>query len=284
MHTTYSDGRSSPEALMREAARRGLRTVAITDHETLRGSRAARGVAKELGLELIPAIELTVSWPGYSGHGGGPDIDILGYFLEPESAAMREAEARLLEATTERAAEVCERLARQGLRLRAEDVLKTNPSYPGFVPIRDTLTRLRLAPDQTRAAALLEPVWRAAAPARLGIGAAIELVHRSGGVAVLAHPSIVHRAADGEPLSERGMAALVELGLDAVEVLHYRLSAPQRRHFALLARMFELPISGGSDEHGGPEVFARLGQEPVTPEMVAALRGRARARQAARSS
>lgn len=281
MHTTYSDGRSSPEALVREAGRRGLRTVAITDHETLQGSRAARGVADGLGLELIPAIELTVSWPGYSGHGGGPDIDVLGYFVEPESAAVREAEAWLLEAVTERAAEVCDRLARQGVRLKAEDVLETNPSYPGFVPIRDTLTRLRLAPDASRAAALLEPIWRTVAPARLGVGEAIELVHRAGGVAVLAHPSIVHRVADGEPLAERGVAALVELGLDGVEVLHYRLSAPQRRHFALLAEMFDLAISGGSDEHGGPEVFPRLGREPVTPEMVASLR--ARARRAART-
>ncbi len=273
-HTTYSDGRSSPEALLAEAKRRGIGTLAITDHETLRGYRAGQGAARRLGLELIPALELTTSWEGYTGHGGGPDVDILGYFLEPESEVVRLGEARFLEALTERAEEVCLRLTRQGFPIQADEVLATNPSYPGYVPMLDTLLRLGRARSRAEAVGLLEPVWFNVTPARLGIAEAVAFVRAAGGVAVLAHPSIVHRVSDGEPLGERGMAELVEMGLGGVEVLHYRLSAVQRQHFSLLARMFKLPISGGSDEHGGPEVFPRLGQERVTREMLEALRAR----------
>lgn len=276
-HTFYSDGRSSPEALLAAAKRRGLRTLAITDHDTTRGNREGQGSAKRLGLELIPAAEFTSYWPGYTGHGGGPDIDVLGYFLELDSPRLAQAEVRLAEAQRARAESICAALARAGYRLGYQDLCETSARFQGFLTIRDSLQRLHKL-ELAEAVALLEPAWQQAEPAALSIDEAIALIHEVGGVAVLAHPSIIHRQRDGEPLSERGMADLVEMGLDGVEVLHYRLSARQRQHFALLARMFELPISGGSDEHGGPEQFPRLGQEAVTSDMVAALRERRRQR------
>ena len=276
MHTFYSDGRSSPLELLSAAKRKNLRTVAITDHETARASREGAEIARGLDLELIPAIELTAAWPGYTGHGGGPDIDILGYFIDPHHESLLEHETRARERMTARAAVVCEQLQRAGYRLELADVLATNTSYPGFVALRDTLTRKGLVSSPRQAAqvletALTESVWQGEEAIQT-IDDTIRLVHTLGGVAVLAHPSIVRRATDGELLNERGLSELVEMGLDGIEVLHYRLNVQQRRHFQLLAKMFRLPISGGSDEHGGPDTFQRLGSEPVTLGMVAELR------------
>lgn len=276
MHTFYSDGRASPRELLVGAKGKGLRTVAITDHETARAYREVATLAQEMGLELIPAIELTAAWPGYVGHGGGPDIDILGYFIDPNHERLLEHEMLARDLLTARAGAVCDYLQRSGYKLELDDVLATNASFPGFLAIRDTLVRKRLVSGPEHGGRLLETaltesVWTSEYALQT-IGEAINLVHALGGVAVLAHPSIVRRASDLELLNERGLAELVEMGLDGLEVYHYRLNEQQRRHFQLLAKLFHLPVTGGSDEHGGPEIFRRLGSEPVTQEMVKNLR------------
>ena len=276
MHTTYSDGQASARQLLNGARRKGLTTVAITDHETGQGSRDGVSIAKELGLTLIPAIEITVSWPGYTGHGGGPDIDLLGYFIDLDSPALQAHEQSALNAYTERAARVAASVSRVRQPVVVEDVLETHPTYPGYLALIQTLQRKGLARSRAEGAALIEPAWRAEG-VLLGPEEAIARIHAMGGVAVLAHPAIIHRD-DGELLNERGLGKLIEMGLDGIEVLHYRNNPQQRRHFALLAKMFRLPITGGSDEHGGPEHFSRLGSEPVTQEMVSALSERRKAR------
>ena len=270
MHTTYSDGKSSPRELLEAAKKLGLSSVAITDHETAQGNRDAQVIAHQLGLELIPGIEITVSWAGYTGHGGGPDIDILGYFIDLESPILRRYEQMALAAYTERARYVCRGLQQQGLGLTVEDVLATNATYPGYMAIVRSLLAKGLVSDQGQASRLVEQYWNERGMA-LQMAQAIQLVHDLGGVAVLAHPSIIRRD-DLEPLNERGVADLVAMGLDGIEVYHYRNSEQQRRYFDLLARMFKLPITGGSDEHGGPRDFSRLGREPVTPQLIDALR------------
>ncbi len=275
-HTFYSDGRSSPLELLTGAKRKGLQTVAITDHETARASREGASLARELDLELIPATELTAAWPGYVGHGGGPDIDILAYFIDPYHELLLEHETNTRARLTARAEVVCQTLQTLGYKLHLDDVLATHADFPGFLALRDSLTRQGLVGSSAQAAkvldtAMAETAWTSehAAP---GMAETIRFVHSLGGVAVLAHPSIVRRATDLELLNERGLAELVEMGLDGIEVFHYRLNRQQRRHFALLAKLFGLPVTGGSDEHGGPETFGRLGSEPVTQEQVEALR------------
>lgn len=270
MHTTYSDGQASPQELLEAAKQKGLRTVAITDHETAQGNRDGQSIARQLGIELIPAIEITVSWQGYTGHGGGPDIDILGYFIDLESETLQQHEAEALEVYTARAARVCEGLRRNGHEVYVEDVLEISPSYPGYLALVEALLQRGGLDSRGLAGSKIEPFWNSAGTP-LQMADAITRVHDMGGVAVLAHPAIIRRD-DLEPLNERGMAQLVEMGLDGIEVLHYRNNDQQRRYFDLLARMFKLPVSGGSDEHRGPGRFKSLGTEAVTPDMVEALR------------
>jgi 3',5'-nucleoside bisphosphate phosphatase len=273
MHTYFSDGRASPQELLERAAQLGLKTIAITDHETTQGSRQGQTLAADYGVELIPAIEITCYWEGYTGHGGGPDIDILGYFLELDTEAWQKTEVRLFQGVVARAEATCHVLQKHGYPVRVEDVLETNPTYPGFLPIVRTLQRMNLlAPGKV----FDENLYYSASQSPLSIEEGIQLVHDAGGVAVLAHPSIIHRASDGEPLTERGVMDLVAMGLDGIEVFHHRLRDRQRRHFAMLAKMFRLPISGGSDEHGGNGELRRFGSEPITREIVEGLRAKRR--------
>ncbi len=276
MHTYFSDGRASPQELLERAAQLGLKTIAITDHETTQGSRQGQTIAGQYGVELIPAIEMTCYWDGYTGHGGGPDIDILGYFLELETDTWRATEQKLFEGIVVRADATCSALQRHGYSIRTEDVLETNPTFPGLLLIVRTFQRLNFQGTSQDASSLIESAYYSSSQSPLSIEEGIQLVHDAGGVAVLAHPSIINRASDSEPLTERGVMDLVAMGLDGIEVFHHRLRERQRRHFAMLAKMFRLPISGGSDEHGGGGELRRFGTEPITQEIVEALRAKRR--------
>ncbi|MGL4610994.1 MAG: PHP domain-containing protein [Trueperaceae bacterium] len=271
IHTHFSDGQASPKDLLERSKQLGLQTIAITDHETTRGNREAQTLAARYGIEVIPAVEITCFWEGYTGHGGGADVDILGYFLDLESSTWQETETRLAEGIVARAATACGVLQQQGYDLRLEDVLETNPTYPGYMPIVQSLQRLNLVMSLQEAHALTDRAYISASQSPFSIAEGIQLIRDAGGVVILAHPSIIRRASDGELLSERGVMDLARMGLDGIEVFHYRLRDQQRRHFAMLAKMFRLAISGGSDEHGGPGEMKRLGSEPITQEIVERL-------------
>ena len=273
MHTRYSDGQATPEELLNAAKDHGLEAIAITDHDTTLGSKEARDLAPTYGLELVPAIELTCYWEGYSGHGGGPDIDLLGYFIDLDSPLLAEIEERLREHGQARAKTCCEILKRMGYQIELEDVLTSNANYPAVLAFLDAFVRLDLASAE-EAVPIIEQAYYSSGRSRLSIQNAIKLVHELGGVAVLAHPTIIHRDMDGEPLSERGLIELKQVGLDGIEIYHHRLRSQHRQYFRMLAQMAKLAISGGSDEHRKPGRFKHFASQPVTTEILEELRSR----------
>lgn len=270
MHTFYSDGLASPKELLTQAKDIGLKAIAISDHETTRGNKEGQLIASEYGVELVPALEVTCHWDGFTGHGNGPDIDVLGYFVDLESDALASLEASQQANIKERAERVCKVLESDGYKISIEDVMETNPYFPGFMPIYYTLEKSGVASQDIFS--ILEPSWHRSGPLDISIFEAINAIHEAGGVAVLAHPSIIKRERSGVLMAERGMMELVKAGLDAVEVLHYRLDSQQRKHFTNLARAFKLPTTGGSDEHRGFGEFSRFGSEDVTVEMLDVIR------------
>lgn len=274
MHTHYSDGTATAEDLLRAAKTKRLKAIAITDHDLTTGNREGQPLAKKYAVELIPALEITVTWRGYVGHGGGPDIDLLAYFVDLNSPVLKRTETTLREGLLARGARVAELLRGRGFNIRIEDVLATNPSYPGYLPFIKTLLRLGLA-DETAAWTLMGEVWDQAGGSPLSASEAIAAIHEMGAVAVLAHPSIVRRQDDGELLAERGFAELVEAGLDGAEVYHYRLDARQREHFKRLAQHYGLIITGGSDTHRDPKLSERFAAEGVDMKTVEMLRAKA---------
>lgn len=270
-HTCYSDGRAAPAELLAAARARGLSALAITDHDNAAAVRELAAQANA-GVRLIPAIELTCHWQGYSGHGDGFDIDLLGYFIDPFSPQLAALEQQQAAAHRARAQALCEALGRVGLALTLEAILAINPHFPGYLAIRRAIAQhYPGALERPELAQQLERAWQRLEPMPLAIAEAIAQIHALGGVAVLAHPSIIHRRRDGELLGEQGVAELTRQGLNGLEVYHYRLSSRQRQHFAIIANMLKLAVTGGSDEHGWPAAFPRLGQEAIGPELIAKL-------------
>jgi len=276
-HTYYSDGRASPREMIEHAAKIGLQVLSITDHDNGRGSREAAAAAKASGIELIPAIEFTSRWDAYPGKGNdtvlSPDIDVLGYFLDLGDAELEVYEAAAMEDLHDRISQCAQILTTQGFPISLKDALRENPRYAGAMQLIDSLVKKGNVSGWDEGVRLFEEAWMGVRHGRFGISEIIGIIHKAGGAVVLAHPAVV-QTSNGW-LSVDHIASLVDFGLDGLEIYHHRLKPEARQHFLGLAQRFDMAISGGSDEHGWPEGFPRLGNQPVTVEMVEALRGRA---------
>ncbi len=235
-HTTCSDGRLSPEDLVRRAESRGLAALAITDHDTL--DALPRAAAVRETLELVPGLEMSSSLEGL-------DLHLLGYFVDAEHRELRERLAGFREDRVQRAARIAERLAVLGV-----------PVDPERVRARATggvVGRPHLAAEMVEAGHVedLDDAFRrflaTGGPAYVPRPAfhpveAIRLIHAAGGVSVLAHP--------GNAVSDRIVEALAEGGLRGIEVWHPQHGVATVRRLRALAHRLGLLETGGSDFHG----------------------------------
>lgn len=276
-HTNYSDGRYSPAEVIAGAARRGIRVLAITDHDTLDGSLSAAPLATEANIELIPAIEITTRWPEARLPREDANVDVLGYFVDPQNQEFATFVAALSADMQWRTAESAALLTAAGYPISFEEVQSINPRYVGALQLIETTYQKGYAASFREAAMLVNDVCSNVRDAAFTVQAAIEEVHRAGGLAVLAHPAVVHP--NNERLTEPWLRGLVEAGLDGIEIYHHRLDHDDRAYFLRLARELNLVVTGGSDMHGWHRGLDELGTQPVTEAMVEQMRARQRDRQ-----
>src|SRR4051812_12182227 len=120
-HTTASDGLLTPSALVEHALARGVATLAVTDHDTLRGIPEATARGRELGIEVIPGIEATcdAGTPGLE-----LEVHILGLFVDPASRDLANAFARLRSRRIERMHQMIAKLRALGIKVDAQEVMK----------------------------------------------------------------------------------------------------------------------------------------------------------------
>src|SRR5687767_8635453 len=83
MHTTASDGTSSPESLVERAWQAGIRTMSVTDHDTMASVGPATAAAVTYGMTVVPGIEITAVH-------GGKDVHVLGYFLSENAPGLQD--------------------------------------------------------------------------------------------------------------------------------------------------------------------------------------------------
>jgi predicted metal-dependent phosphoesterase TrpH len=273
MHTLYSDGRATPQELVEYAVSIGMQTIAITDHDNARGSRLARPLAEKLKLTLIPAIEMTCRWDAAQAAPGKSDIDVLGYFLDLDQPDLQVFEEALLNDFHERTDIACWYLSAEGYTISLQDVLRENPYYAGTRPLLMAVLQKGYASSYERALGLVDKIWRNVRPSSFTIDQVISAIRRAGGVPVLAHPTIVPWPRGW--LDAEAIRLLVDMGLVGMEIYHPRLNEEARRYFYSLAAQFNLLVTGGSDDHGWPVGFPRMGNQAVTEEMVQGLQKQA---------
>lgn len=248
LHSTASDGELPPSELMARAAEGGLTVVALTDHDSAAGVREATPAARDLGLALIPATELSATRDGR-------EIHILGYGIDPDHPAIRRRGEAARSLRRGRMAAMVSRLEPLGVRVSMAEVEAAAGDG------RVMLGRPHLARALVRAgvvATVQEAFDRwigdghpAFVPTDLGTPEdAIATIRDAGGLPVWAHPP-------SDVLVE-WLPALTESGLEGVEAYRATWSGARCRRVAKAARGQGLCVTGGSDWHG-PRKGGRLG-------------------------
>jgi predicted metal-dependent phosphoesterase TrpH len=251
-HTTASDGTLEPAALVEAAAARGVRVLAVTDHDSTEAVEPARAAAAGR-LEVVPGIEVNTE-------GEGGEIHVLGYFVDHRAAWLRDLLAGFRAERAARVHRIAERLAALGMPVDPAEVLALvregsagRPHVAQVMVQRGYVRTVREAFDRYLGAGRPGYVsHRKVSPPE-----ACDLVHRAGGLAVLAHPGFL----DPAEAVIRRLAG--ERRLDGVECYYAEHGTGQTARFLALCRELDLVATGGSDFHGPPVRAATLG----TPEV-----------------
>lgn len=266
LHTTASDGRSTPEELVRRAAAKGITTLAVTDHDTVAGIEPVRVAAALCGITVVSGIEIT------SVH-ASKDLHMLGYFINENHdelltflAAQRADRRRRIE-------DMLDRLHSLGIDLD-RDPLMRQAEGKGKAIGRPVIARALIegghARDMSDAFDRFLSPGKAAFVARRGASPAevVALIARAGGVASFAHP--------GKLGFDDLIPDLAAAGLPAIEAFHPDHDTQMVMKYQRMADAHRLLVTGGSDDHGpGADRPDTLGTIDLPESAFAALKARA---------
>lgn len=254
-HTTASDGTYAPAELVEEAVRRGVRVLAITDHDSTEGVGPALAAARpHPTLEIVPGIEINTEV-------AGAEVHVLGFFLDHEALWLRDLMREFREERAARVGRIAERLAALGMPIDPAEVLAlVREGSAGRPHVARVMVQKGYVATVKEA---FDRFLKAGGPAyvshrKLTVRQACELIHRAGGVAVMAHPGF-----------NQGAEALIrelagERLLDGVECYYAEHTPQQTARFVGLCRELGLVTTGGSDFHG-PAVRATTLGHPAVP-------------------
>ena len=244
-HSTASDGSKSPKAVVMAAKAAGLSAIALTDHDTMAGVAEAMAAGQELGVRVVPGVEL-------SAIDVDREVHLLGLHVHRPDA-LDDALRTFRESRQVRAQQIVAKLNGLGVPVTFDEVLaRAGDAAIGRPHLARVLIESGWARDSRDA---FDRYLGAGRPAfvpkhRLSVADAIALVHGAGGLAIVAHPGAEGR----REIVER----YVDVGLDGLEVRHPGHSAEDMSRLAALSTFFGLVQSGGSDWHGatdGPRVL-----------------------------
>ena len=243
MHTTFSDGKLSPEELVAAAKHAGLRYISITDHDTVEGivHLYENGLYPSRSVNIIPGIE-------FSAHHPLHEIHILGYSIDIYHRGLGDRLNEVTEARWSRFSEMVEKLQGYGYPIRESEVLKLAGSSKSISRshIARVLVKNGCFPTIRDAFdTMLEKGKPAYVPHyRLEVDEIIRLIHEAGGVAVLAHPKLVKDDALVEEICQKG--------IEGMEVFYPQHDEEDVKRYRAMAEKYQLMVSGGSDFHGYP--------------------------------
>lgn len=254
IHTVASeDGECTPEEIFEMAGSSGLRAIAFADHDSVASLAEGESLGSRRGVEFIPSLELSTHFEGF-------DLHLLCYLIDWRSKELNEVLAENNFQRVEQTRRRVQILRELGFSITFQEVLHR---AMGRAPTTAAVLKCLLSHAQNRSDPRLHPyIWgiRANSPVlnfyrdyflegevayvplqTCGIKEGIELVHKLGGVPILAHPG---------RLEFRTLNRLIPLGLSGVEVYSSHHDPDQTRLLEIYAREKQLLITAGSDFHG----------------------------------
>jgi predicted metal-dependent phosphoesterase TrpH len=272
-HSTRSDGLDSPSQLVTNAAKAGIKVLALTDHDTVSGWDEARSKAIELGLGFIPGIEVTsVSDIDRFGRTIRISVHLLAYLPDPNHAALELVLGDTVATREARARAIVDKLAKE-IPITWEMVMDhlDKGATIGRPAIADTLVTMKKVSDRSEAfeyyLATDGPFY--VSHSTVSTLEAIELISQAGGVPVIAHPlKGVGPDTSPEDLPLDHFEEMIKKGLAGIEVYHRDVPEEARSWLLGLAAKHNLVVTGSSDYHGVAGKPNQLGENTTSQEML----------------
>lgn len=242
IHTQCSDGRLTPVEAVELAYDRKLKAIAITDHDTFAGYFEAKERADELGVELIPGVEITCTFRDREAH-------LLAYYFCVETEYFTNFLSSQRLARKDRIKGIIDTLNKQGVEVDYPEVrAEANGANIGRPHVAKVLI------GKGYASSVQDAFIRYLSTEKLGdiensypdYRETIEMVKNIGGAVVLAHP--------GRMYSDEEVSVFIEAGIDGLECIHPSHNWTLQKKFSELAEKHSLLMTGGSDYHGGMEM------------------------------
>jgi len=242
IHTIFSDGTLSPEAIVKEAKKMGLDAIAITDHDTMDGIDRALCEGEELGVTVIPGVEFSTRY-------NDEEVHILGYGCDHREEDLLLAMESLRQRRDERMVKMVQACNALNMHITEQEVREISASgLFGRPHIARLMVQKGYVRDMHEA---FELYLKRGKPAYVPkeyyeIPKVIELIQNAGGYAVLAHGGVLTEGTLDEILDK--------FELDGVEVWHPDNSEAAKKKLLDYAKEKEILTTGGSDFHGLPAV------------------------------
>jgi len=267
IHSNASDGKYSPDAIVRMAAVLGMKYIALTDHDSVEGVPAAVKTAREFpAMTFIPGVEISTDVPD-------GEVHVLGYFIDYEKPEFRASLKKFQDNRLGRAQGMIEKLAGLGIRIDWERVKQ----LAGDAAVgRPHIARAMLEKGYIRSfEEAFDKYIGHGGPAyverdKLTPEEAVTLILSAKGLPVLAHPFTVNNP-------EKLVKELKPKGLAGIEAYYKDAAMEETNKMLKLAEEQELIVTGGTDYHGmGENNEVPIGAVPVPLKAAEILAARGR--------
>ena len=260
IHTTASDGTFSPRRVVQEAVKREIHAIAITDHDTVQGIPEAIQAGKDMNVEVIPGVELATDERGIEVH-------ILGLFIDWEDKTLQDTLKNLSTQRVIRMKKMIYKLAQFGMNIKFEEVLDlTTGDIMGRLHLAQVMKKKKyvksIAEAFNKHIGDEKPCY--VSRYKLSSDETISLIHRMGGISIIAHPMILHR--------DDIIIDLIKKGLCGIEAFYHHQSKETAEHYEKLAKNYELLVTGGSDCHGEAKNKILMGSVKIPYKYVERLK------------
>ena len=241
IHTSFSDGKLSPEETVKAAKEAGLKCISVTDHDTTEGivNLYENGLYPDKGIKIIPGIEMSANCPG-------KEVHILGYNIDIYNRALTDRLTEVGESRWTRFAEIVAKLNELNYRLTEGEVLTIagdSKSISRSHIARALVKRGYFSSVREAFEVLLDKGKPAYVPHfRLETDEIIALIKGAGGKVVLAHPKLVK--------DDVKVLEIIERGIDGIEVFYPEHDEQDTARYMAFAKEHGLIVTGGSDFHG----------------------------------
>jgi hypothetical protein len=256
-HSTFSDGSETPEDIVADCKRLGLKAIALTDHDNMAGIPAFLESCRAEGITGIPGVEISAALD--ESYGEDSTLHILGYGLDPQDSQVRELLGRVLDGRAWRNDQILEKLDDLGVGLDWDEVVACveedvigRPHIAQAMVDREFVSTVQEAFDRYLAKGAPAYVDRY----RLFPDEAIKMISDAGGLTFFAHP---FTWMTDEKRLEEELRSYKERGLAGIEVFHSDHTEEQVVALLRIAKKVDLLISGGSDYHGETKPLIKLG-------------------------